>query len=71
MAADLKDFRGKITELAWCYLEAEHRASGRDQSDIARGILHEWAEQRHRVSIEARKLMDAEGTSGNVRELQK
>jgi hypothetical protein len=71
MAIELRDFRGKITELAWCYLEAEHRATGRDQSEIVREILHEWAEQRHRTSIEARKLMDAEGTSGNVRELAK
>lgn len=69
MAADLRDFRGKITDLAWCYLEAEHRATGRDQSEIVREILQEWAQERHRASIEARKLMEAEGTSGNVREL--
>jgi hypothetical protein len=71
MSAELKDFRGKITELAWCYLEAEHRATGRDQSEIVRDILQAWAEERHRASIEARKLMAAEGTSGNLRELQK
>lgn len=71
MSAELRDFRAKITDLAWCYLEAEHRATGRDQSEIAREILHEWAEERHRASIEARKLMGAEGTSGNVRELAK
>jgi len=38
MSADLKDFRGKITGLAWCYLEAEHRAGGQDQLLEAEGI---------------------------------
>jgi len=71
MSAELKDFRGKITGLAWCYLEAEHRTTGRDQSDIVREILHEWAELRHRTNIEAQKLVASEGTSGNVRELGK
>lgn len=68
MSAELRDFRGKITELAWCWLEAEHRETGRDQSEIVRELLHDWAESRHRTSIEARKLMQPEGTTGNMRE---
>lgn len=70
MSADLKDFRGKITGLAWCYLEAEHRATGRDQSEIVRDILHQWASGRHVMHIEAQGLLEAEGISGNSRELQ-
>ena len=70
MSLDLRDFRGKITGLTWCYVEAEHRAGGQDQSEIVREILHAWAEQKHRAAIEARKLMEAEGISGNVRELE-
>jgi hypothetical protein len=66
VSADLRDFRGKITALAWCYLEAEHRASGKDQSEIAREILHEWAECTHRAAIEAAKLREAEGIAGNI-----
>ena len=68
MSADLKDFRGKITTLTWCYLEAEHRASGEDQSEIVRGILHEWAERKHRAAIQAQRLLEAEGIGGKVRE---
>jgi len=68
MSVELKDFRGKITGLAWCWLEAEHRATGHDQSEIVRDILHTWAESKHRASIEARRLMEAEGISGNARE---
>lgn len=68
MSLDLKDFRGKITSLTWCWLEAEHRATGNDQSEIVRQILHEWAERKHRAAIEAQRLLQAEGTSGNARE---
>ena len=70
MSADLRDFRGKITDLTWCYLEAEHRASGQDQSEIVREILHEWAERKHRAAIEAQKLLGAEGIAGNTGEGQ-
>jgi len=38
MAADLKDFRGKITVETYCVLEAEHRVTGDDQSAIVRAI---------------------------------
>ena len=68
MSAELKDFRGKITGLAWCWLEAEHRATGSDQSEIVRDLLHEWAERKHHASIEAQRLMEAEGLSGNIRD---
>ena len=68
MSLDLKDFRGKITSLTWCYLEADHRVTGMDQSEIVRGILHEWAERKHRAAIEAQKLLGAEGALGNIRE---
>lgn len=66
MALELKDFRGKITGLSWCYLEAEHRATGKDQSEIVREILQAWAEVKHDAAIEAQKLLTAEGLSGKV-----
>ena len=70
MAVDLKDFRGKITPLSWCWLEAEHRATGQDQSEIVRELLHEWAEKKHRSAIEAQRLMEAEGISGKSGEAE-
>lgn len=68
MAADLKDFRGKLTALGYCWLEAEHRATGKDQSEIVRDLVHEWASLKSMAAIEAQKLMEAEGIAGNVRE---
>ncbi len=66
MSAELKDFRGKLTGLAWCYIEAESRATQRDQSEIVREIVHVWAERRHRAAIEAEKLLRAEGIAGKA-----
>lgn len=68
MSADLKDFRGKLTPLAWCWLEAEHRATGKDQSEIVRELVHAWASSKSDAAMVAQKLMEAEGISGNVRE---
>jgi hypothetical protein len=65
MSADLKDFRGKITARAWCCIEARHRATGKEHSEIVRDILTEWADVEHRVAIEQQKLLAAEGIAGN------
>jgi len=65
MSAELKDGRYRITALAWCYLEAEHRAGGGDQSEIVRKVMHEWALRKHRAAIEAQKLLASEGIAGN------
>jgi hypothetical protein len=68
MSLELRDFRGKITDLTWVYLEADHRAGEGDHSEIVRKVMHEWAERKHRAASEAQKLLAAEGISGNVRE---
>lgn len=68
MSAELKDVRWKITALAWCYIEAEHRATGKDQSEIGREVMQEWAERKHRAAIEAQRLLAAEGIVGHLRE---
>lgn len=65
MAEQLKDVRWKITPLAWVYIEAEHRTTGRDQGDIAREILDGWAQQKHAAAIEAQKLLKVEGIVGS------
>lgn len=64
MAAELKDFRGKITVEAYCVLEAEHRVSGEDQSAIVRKILHDWAVQKLHVAKITDELLRSEGEPG-------
>lgn len=43
MAAELRDFRGKITDETYLALQAQSRAFERDMADVAREVLHEWA----------------------------
>ena len=68
MAADLKDFRGKVTTETDCVLEAEHRVSKEDKSLIARRVLHEWAVKKIEAAKITAALLASEGISGNRRE---
>ena len=68
MSVDLKDFRCKITPLTWCCIEARHRATGKDHSEIARDVLDQWSRTERYAAIEQRKLLEAEGIAGNGRE---
>lgn len=65
MSVDLKDLRCKITSLAWCCIEARHRATGKDHSEIVREVLDVWASVERRTAIEQQKLLVAEGIAGN------
>lgn len=61
MAAELKDYRGKITAETWCVVEAEHRATGRDHSEIVREVLHGWASRKIDAAKITARLLDSEG----------
>jgi hypothetical protein len=65
VSIELKDFRGKITVETACWLEAEARATGETQQEIAREILHEWAAKRAHAASVAQGLMQAEGAPGD------
>ena len=43
MSIPLVDFRCKVTPEIDSLLEAHHRATGRDKSEIARDVLQKWA----------------------------
>lgn len=64
MAAPLKDFRGKITAEADCVLEAMTRVTGKDRSELARDVLHDWAMDRLREHSILDRLLKAEGITG-------
>lgn len=64
MAADLKDFRGKITEETYLALEAEALAFDRTSADVLREVMHAWALKKiHEASVLSR-LMRGEGVGG-------
>jgi hypothetical protein len=58
---DLGRFR--ITIEADLALEAEHRASGRDKSEIARDVLHAWSLRKIEEAKVLSKLLNVEGLS--------
>jgi hypothetical protein len=67
MSEALRDFRGKITAETDAALEALNRATGRDKSEIARAVLHKWAEEQLHA---ARLMVRLAGREGGVRERQ-
>lgn len=58
MSLPLKDFRPGITESIHAALEAESIAFGKDMQTVAREILQNWADGRHRAyKIYARRVL--------------
>lgn len=68
MSIELKDFRGKITPETDCVLETMSRVHGRDRSEVARDILHEWAVRQIHESVVLAQLLQANGISGKTGE---
>lgn len=64
MSEPLKDLRTKVNSMTWALLEAESRATGRDQAEIAREILHAWAAERFRIYKVAQDLLRSTGHDG-------
>jgi hypothetical protein len=56
MSLPLIDMRCKVSPATDALLETLHRTTGRDKSEIARDVLHKWAEKE----IHASMLLHAE-----------
>lgn len=58
MSLALKDFRCAITESISAALEAEAAAFDRDMQSVAREVLQEWADRKHRAyTVYARRVL--------------
>lgn len=68
MAEPLRDLRAKVHPETWAVIEAEHRATGRDHSEIVRDVLHAWASQRMHAATVLARLLEAEGIAAQRRE---
>lgn len=68
MSLELADARIKITQETDAVLEAMHRATGRDRSEIAREVLHTWAEKQITESVLTMQLLQAKGLTGRAGE---
>lgn len=63
MSIPLIDFRGKVTPETDAVLEAIHRSTGRDKSEIAREWMHRIALKEISAAIELQKILKREGIS--------
>lgn len=61
MSISLRDLRAKVTLEADCALEAVSRATGRDKSEVAREVLHDWALRQIDASNVLSRLLQVEG----------
>jgi len=68
MSEPLRDLRAKVHPQTWCVIEAEHRATGRDHSEIVRDVLHAWASQRIHAASVLPRLLAVEGIDGKAGE---
>lgn len=64
MSEPLRDVRTKISPLAWAFLEAESRATGREQAEILRELIHRWADEKHEIYTVTQRLLKATGSEG-------
>ena len=71
MSLPLIDMRCKVSPATDALLETLHRTTGRDKSEIARDVLHKWAEKEihaamllHSELKDKGVLRDYQGVSG-------
>lgn len=68
MSLELVDARIKITQETDCVLDSIHIATGKDRSEIAREVLHEWALRHIHESNLLHQRLKSKGLAGNERE---
>jgi hypothetical protein len=64
MSEPLKDIRSKVNGDTWALIEAESRATGKEQAEIIREVLHGWSAQKWQVIRVAQQLARAAGSDG-------
>jgi hypothetical protein len=61
MSLPLIDLRCKVSPATDALLETLHRTSGKDKSEIARDVLHVWAEKEIHAAILLRAELHSKG----------
>jgi hypothetical protein len=66
MSVELVDKRTKVTRETDCALRAEEIASGREQAEIIREVMHAWAVNRIHGATVLADLLAREGLPGHA-----
>ena len=61
MSIPLVDLRAKISVEADAVLEAVHRATGKDKSEVVRDVLHKWACSEIHAAMMLQTILQREG----------
>ena len=61
MSLPLIDLRAKVTVETDAVLEAIHRTTGKDKSEVVRDVLHKWAAAEIHASIVLGSILKREG----------
>lgn len=64
MSLPLIDLRAKVTAEADAVLEAVHRSTGKDKSEVVRDVLHRWALQEIHAASVLQSILQREGLGG-------
>jgi hypothetical protein len=64
MSLPLIDLRAKVTPEADAVLEAVHRSTGKDKSEVVRDVLHRWALQEIHAASVLQSILQREGLGG-------
>ena len=64
MSLPLIDLRAKVTAEADAVLEAVHRSTGKDKSEVVRDVLHKWAMNEIHAASVLQSILQREGLSG-------
>lgn len=66
MSLPLIDLRARITNRTDAVLEARHKSSGKDKSELAREVLDAWAESEIHASNILQSTLKREGIVGEA-----
>jgi len=64
MSLPLIDLRAKVTVEVDAVLEAVHRATGKDKSEVVRDVLHKWAVHEIHAASVLQGILRREGING-------
>lgn len=64
MSLPLIDLRAKVTAEADAVLEAVHRSTGKDKSEVVRDVLYRWALQEIHAASVLQSILQREGLGG-------
>lgn len=64
MSLELHDCRTKLTAEGWAVVQAEANATGKEQSEVVREIVHAYALEKIRAATLLNVSLEREGLSG-------